>query len=83
MAKYPGEDVDIHYKMDFGEKIKVIENIHASNNKKATDLLNDLQQRAVSNQNIFEALMEVCKRCTLGQITNSLFEVGGQYRRNM
>ncbi|MFT4696941.1 MAG: methylmalonyl-CoA mutase [Flavobacteriaceae bacterium] len=64
-------------------QIKVIENIHASNKKQAVELLNDLQQRAVTNQNIFEALMEVCKRCTLGEITNALFEVGGQYRRNM
>ena len=45
--------------------------------------LRDLQERAISNQNIFEALMEVCKVCSLGQITSALFEVGGQYRRNM
>jgi methylmalonyl-CoA mutase len=39
--------------------------------------------KAINNQNIFEALMEVCKVCSLGQITAALFEVGGQYRRNM
>jgi methylmalonyl-CoA mutase len=38
---------------------------------------------AVKNQNIFEALMETVKYCSLGQITNALYKVGGQYRRNM
>ena len=42
-----------------------------------------LQEASVMNRNIFEALMEACKVCSLGQITNALFEVGGQYRRNM
>ena len=64
-------------------QIKVIENLHASNKEEASVLLNDLQQRAINNKNIFEALLEVCKRCSLGQITNALFDVGGQYRRNM
>ena len=64
-------------------QIKVIENLHATSKKKKSDLLIDLQQKAINNENIFEALMEVCKYCTLGQITSALFEVGGQYRRNM
>ncbi|MFT5903176.1 MAG: methylmalonyl-CoA mutase, partial [Flammeovirgaceae bacterium] len=38
---------------------------------------------ALKNENLFETLMEATKICTLGQITNALFEVGGQYRRNM
>jgi len=42
-----------------------------------------IQQVAIHNGNIFEALMETVKYCSLGQITNALFEVGGQYRRNM
>jgi methylmalonyl-CoA mutase len=45
--------------------------------------LKDLQTKAIHNENIFEALMEVCKVCSLGEITSALFEVGGQYRRNM
>jgi methylmalonyl-CoA mutase len=49
-------------------------------NKKA---LNSLQLAAIQNKNMFEELMEASKYCTLGQITHSLFEVGGQYRRNM
>jgi methylmalonyl-CoA mutase len=38
---------------------------------------------AISNKNIFEELMEVSKYASLGEITDALFEVGGQYRRNM
>ncbi|MGB5417439.1 methylmalonyl-CoA mutase family protein [Algibacter sp.] len=62
-------------------QIKTLKNLHNANN---TDvILKELQQKAVNNENIFEVLMEVCKVCSLGQITNALFEVGGQYRRNM
>jgi methylmalonyl-CoA mutase len=42
-----------------------------------------VQDAAVNNRNMFEELMETCKYASLGQITNALFEVGGQYRRNM
>ena len=62
-------------------QIKTLENLHKANNTK--ELLRSLQLKAVNNENIFEALMEVCKVCSLGEITSSLFEVGGQYRRNM
>ena len=64
-------------------QIKVIKNLHKSSKKDAFRLLKQLQNTAITNENIFESLMEVCKTCTLGQITNALFEVGGQYRRNM
>src|SRR5665213_237589 len=46
-------------------------------------LLKNLQHTAVAGQNIFESLMEACKYCSLGQISHALYEVGGQYRRNM
>ena len=46
-------------------------------------LLKKLQQTAIAGENIFETLMEVCKYCSLGQISHTLYEVGGQYRRNM
>ncbi|MBU2927369.1 methylmalonyl-CoA mutase family protein [Winogradskyella psychrotolerans] len=62
-------------------QIKTLENLHEANDTKA--LLKDLQDKAINNENIFEALMEVCKVCSLGEITSALFEVGGQYRRNM
>jgi methylmalonyl-CoA mutase len=62
-------------------QIQTLKNLHQANDNEV--LLKDLQQKAIHNENIFEALMEVCKTCSLGQITNALFEVGGQYRRNM
>ena len=46
-------------------------------------LLKDLQHKAIAGENIFESLMEACKYCSLGQISHALYEVGGQYRRNM
>jgi methylmalonyl-CoA mutase cobalamin-binding domain/chain len=46
-------------------------------------LLKNLQNTAVAGGNIFESLMEACKYCSLGQISHALYEVGGQYRRNM
>ena len=63
------------------DQINTLENLHKYNNTDA--LLKDLQHKAIHNLNIFESLMEVCKVCSLGQITHALFEVGGQYRRNM
>jgi len=42
-----------------------------------------LQQAVIENRNVFEVLMDAVRVCSLGQITNALFEVGGQYRRNM
>jgi methylmalonyl-CoA mutase len=62
-------------------QIKTLQNLH--NNYNCEPLLKDLQDKAIHNQNMFESLMEACKHCSLGQITNALFEVGGQYRRNM
>ncbi len=62
-------------------QIKTLENLHEANDTEA--LLKALQYKAINNENIFEALMDVCKVCSLGQITSALFEVGGQYRRNM
>ncbi len=45
--------------------------------------LKELQQAALKNRNMFDALMDVSRHCSLGQITHALYEVGGQYRRNM
>ena len=46
-------------------------------------LLQRLQQTVIDNGNVFEVLMDAVRCCSLGQITNALFEVGGQYRRSM
>ena len=51
--------------------------------KQAAEMLEKLQEVAVHNGNIFAELMETVKFCSLGQITNALYSVGGQYRRNM
>ena len=64
-------------------QITTLENLHHRNEDKAKELLKNIQNAAVNNANIFEQLMEATKYCSLGQITNALFEVGGQYRRNM
>jgi len=53
------------------------------NANKTEALLHDLQLKAVAGENIFEGLMEAAKYCSLGQISNALYAVGGQYRRNM
>ncbi|MBF8148318.1 methylmalonyl-CoA mutase family protein [Winogradskyella sp. F6397] len=62
-------------------QINTLEKLHEAYDSE--DILKELQSKAINNENIFEALMEVCKVCSLGQITSALFEVGGQYRRNM
>lgn len=51
--------------------------------KAGAQILDEVQTAAINNKNIFEVLMEATKVCSLGQITSALFEVGGQYRRNM
>ena len=64
-------------------QIQTKENLNASRTKETKEQLSALQEAAIQNENIFEKLMEATKVCSLGQITSSLFEVGGQYRRNM
>ena len=64
-------------------QIETLERVHSQHKLEAAKRLEDLKQSALHNENMFGALMEVCKVCSLGQITQSLFEVGGQYRRNM
>ena len=53
------------------------------NEDKSDEMLNRLRIVAINNGNLFEELMETVKYCSLGQITHALYEVGGQYRRNM
>lgn len=64
-------------------QIQMLKALHQAHQDKSAAMLKSLQQTAVNNKNMFESLMEVAKYCSLGQITNALFEVGGQYRRNM
>ena len=64
-------------------QIDMLQNLHQSTAKKVLEQIAILQETAIKNENLFEKLMEATKVCSLGQITNALFEVGGQYRRNM
>ena len=64
-------------------QIKMLEALHQGNTKESADSISKIQDAAVQNTNIFDVLMEAAKHCSLGQITNALFQVGGQYRRNM
>ena len=64
-------------------QINMVNNLQKGNKKQAEKMIEEIQEIAIQNGNIFEKLMEVTKICSLGQITNALFDVGGQYRRNM
>ncbi|NDC41234.1 MAG: methylmalonyl-CoA mutase, partial [Chitinophagia bacterium] len=64
-------------------QITNVRNLWQRSGEKGPEMLQRLQQVAIHNKNIFEELMETVKYCSLGQITKALFEVGGQYRRNM
>ena len=64
-------------------QISMINELYKGNKDSSTEILKKVQITAIKNKNIFEILMEATKICSLGQITNALFEVGGQYRRNM
>ncbi len=68
------------------EKEQQIQNVQAfwkRNEAKNKEALQHLKQVAINNGNLFEELMDTVKYCSLGQITHALYEVGGQYRRNM
>jgi methylmalonyl-CoA mutase len=64
-------------------QIEALNNLHRANSEKGQQILKSLQDAAVRNENLFAGLMEATKYCSLGQITHALYEVGGQYRRNM
>ena len=64
-------------------QLKRLAAFHATHAVESPVALKRLQQAVIDNKNVFEVLMDAVRVCSLGQITNSLFEVGGQYRRNM
>lgn len=64
-------------------QIETLHNFQKSNEDKSEDALRTLQHAAINQQNLFNVMMDAVKYCSLGQITNALFEVGGKYRRNM
>ena len=62
------------------QRLAAFQALHAS---EAPAMLKRLQDAVIANANVFEVLMDAVRCCSLGQITNALFEVGGQYRRSM
>jgi methylmalonyl-CoA mutase len=64
-------------------QINTVQNLWNRSGDKGQEALRNLQHVAIQNKNIFAELMQTVKYCSLGQITRALFEVGGQYRRNM
>jgi methylmalonyl-CoA mutase len=65
------------------QQIQMISNLHKTWEKEVDEVVKKLQEAAIRNENVFEVLMETAKYSSLGQITGALFNVGGQYRRNM
>jgi methylmalonyl-CoA mutase len=68
------------------EKQSQLTRLHAFHSLHAAEapaMLEKLKQAVIHNSNVFDVLMEAVRVCSLGQITSALFEVGGQYRRNM
>lgn len=65
------------------DQIDTVTALQFRNSEEAKDQLRKIQLAAIEGKNIFEELLEACKVCSLGQISDALFEVGGQYRRNM
>ncbi|HEU5054758.1 MAG TPA: methylmalonyl-CoA mutase family protein [Hanamia sp.] len=70
-------------KIEKDQQIENLEKFHELHKDKSQEMLQRLQQVAIQNGNLFQELMETVKYCSLGQITHALYEVGGQYRRNM
>ena len=64
-------------------QIRTVESLKKAYAEEGAKALRELQEAAIKNENMFEVLMEATKYCSLGQLTEAMFEVGGQYRRNM
>jgi len=64
-------------------QLKRLRDFKARHQDESGPMLLRLQQAVIANQNVFEVLVDAVRCCSLGQITNALFEVGGQYRRSM
>ena len=64
-------------------QLKRLAAFHKRNSEAAPEMLEILKEAVRNDENVFAVLVDVVRVCSLGQITNALFEVGGQYRRNM
>ena len=64
-------------------QLKRLRDFHKKNGAESAAMLERLRQAVIRNENVFAVLMDAVRVCSLGQITDALFDVGGQYRRNM
>ena len=64
-------------------QIKMLESLHKFHADKQKGILEEMTMTAMRNENVFEKIMEATKFCSIGQLTQTLYDVGGQYRRNM
>jgi len=64
-------------------QLKRLADFHGRHERESGPMLKRLQQAVIDDENVFAVLMDAVRYCSLGQITHALFEVGGQYRRNM
>jgi isobutyryl-CoA mutase len=64
-------------------QLQRLADFHARHAKEAPAMLEKLRRAVIDNENVFATLVDAVRVCSLGQISNALFEVGGQYRRNM
>lgn len=78
----PGEVIRATSEEKEGQ-IQTLTQLHRAAADQVSEQLKKVKKAAVSNENVFECLMEASKFCSLGQLTLALYEVGGQYRRNM
>ena len=65
------------------DQLRRLRDFHARHANERDAALDRLQQAALEGANVFDVLMDAVRCCSLGQITNALFEVGGRYRRNV
>lgn len=78
----PGEVIRATSEEKEGQ-IQTLTQLHQAARDQVSEQLKKVKKAAISNENVFECLMEASKFCSLGQLTQALYEVGGQYRRNM
>src|SRR5258706_13267176 len=64
-------------------QLKRLRDFHEKHSSASQQMLDKLKKAVMRNENVFAVLMDAVRVCSLGQITHALFEVGGQYRRNM
>jgi len=83
----PPEDKEIELRRSTEEEkqsqITRLRDFQKRNESAASDMIKRLQHAATNDENVFAVLMDAVRVCSLGQITDALFEAGGKYRRNM